>query len=151
MCAQILSWSTGESDGRLDEIEVRARGGTLAIVQQREAAALSYPRGEARIERSVTVIVAGFGNDAALGDHPMQSGSWSKLSAPAERRGWTIESSVRAAAGTMILASVGLAVLVDRPWLRMMVFVGVNFLPSANTGWRRMSNLLALASGRAKR
>ena len=75
----------------------------------------------------------------------MKSLLWTELSAPAERRGWTIESGVRAVAGIVVLASVGLAVLVDMRWLWLTAFVGVNLLQSAVTGWCLMSNLLALA------
>ena len=81
----------------------------------------------------------------------MSSGLWTELLAPAARRGWAIESRVRAVAGIVVLASVGLAVFVDIRWLWLTTFVGVNLLQSAVTGWCLMSNLLALASGRAKR
>ena len=76
---------------------------------------------------------------------------WTELFAPAERRGWTIESRVRAVAGIVVLGSVGLAVFVDLRWLWLTAFVGVNLLQSAVTGWCLMSNLLALASGRSIR
>jgi len=81
----------------------------------------------------------------------MKSGLWTELSAPAERRGWTVESGVRAIAGTIVLASVALAILVDQRWLWLTAFVGINLVQSAVTGWCLMSNLLALASGRANR
>ena len=81
----------------------------------------------------------------------MISRMWTELFAPAERRGWTIESGVRAVAGIVVLASVGLAIFVDLRWLWLTAFVGVNLLQSAVTGWCLMSNLLAIASGRASR
>ena len=81
----------------------------------------------------------------------MRSRMWTELFTPAERRGWTIESWVRAVAGIVVLGSVGLGVFVDLRWLWLTAFVGVNLLQSAMTGWCLMSNLLALASGRPTR
>ena len=81
----------------------------------------------------------------------MRSALWTEFLAPAERRGWTIESRVRAVAGIVVLTSVGLAVFVDLRWLWLTAFVGVNLLQSSLTGWCLMSNLLALVSGRATR
>lgn len=73
-----------------------------------------------------------------------------ELGCPASRRGWKVEAAVRGVAGTLVLASLALAVFVDLRWLWLTVFVGANLLQSALTGWCLMSNLLALAGvGRA--
>ena len=66
-----------------------------------------------------------------------------QLGRPAVERGWTVEARVRAAAGTLVLLSIGLALL-DIRWLWLTAFVGVNLLQSGLTGWCLMSNLLAL-------
>ena len=76
----------------------------------------------------------------------MPSPLFAELAAPAERRGWKIESLVRAVAGAVVLASVVLAVAVDLRWLALTAFVGLNLLQSAFTGWCLMSNLLALVA-----
>lgn len=65
------------------------------------------------------------------------------LAGPASSRGWRVEGNVRTIAGVIILASLGLAVL-DRRWLLLTAFVGVNLLQSGLSGWCLMSNLLAL-------
>lgn len=69
---------------------------------------------------------------------------WSELAERAEARGWRIEALVRGIAGTLVLASLALAVMVDLRWLWLTAFVGANLLQSSLTGWCLMSNLLAL-------
>ncbi len=54
-----------------------------------------------------------------------------------------MEANVRTAAGLIVLASLGLSQL-DRRWLLLTSFVGVNLLQSGLSGWCLMSNLLAL-------
>ena len=78
----------------------------------------------------------------------MNSHLWNELAVPVRGRGWSIESGVRAMAGIVVLASVGLAVFVDHRWLWLTAFVGANLLQSSVTGWCLMSNLLALAARR---
>lgn len=68
-----------------------------------------------------------------------------ELGRPAATRGWRVESNVRAIAGLLILMSTALS-LVDRRWLLLTAFVGVNLLQSGLTGWCLMSNLLSLKS-----
>ncbi len=65
------------------------------------------------------------------------------LLCPARERGWQIEATVRGVAGTLILLSVALSML-DRRWLFLTAFVGLNLFQSSLTGWCLMSNLLAL-------
>ena len=60
---------------------------------------------------------------------------------PARERGWRVESAVRSIAGTIVLAALGLSLL-DRRWLWLVAFVGLNLLQSGLTGWCLMSNLL---------
>ncbi len=45
----------------------------------------------------------------------------------------TVENAVRAVAGTMVLVSVILALLVNHWWLLLTAFVGLNLLQSALT------------------
>ena len=47
----------------------------------------------------------------------------------------TIENKVRILAGTLVLLSVGLAVLVSRNWLYLTAFVGLNLIQSAFSGF----------------
>jgi hypothetical protein len=47
----------------------------------------------------------------------------------------SVESAVRMLAGTMVLVSVGLAVLVSSWWLLLTTFVGLNLLQSSLTGF----------------
>ncbi len=54
----------------------------------------------------------------------------------------TIDRIVFAAAGTMILLSVALAVFHDQRWLWLTAFVGANMLQSAFTGFCPMAILL---------
>lgn len=68
----------------------------------------------------------------------------SELGALAHTRGWRIEGTVRAVAGTLILISVALAVSVSEWWLLLALFVGANLIQSQLTGWCLMSNLLAV-------
>ena len=65
------------------------------------------------------------------------------LTQPATTRGWDIEKRVRAIAGALILLSLGLALL-DRRWLFLTAFVGLNLFQSGLSGWCLMSNLLGL-------
>lgn len=68
----------------------------------------------------------------------------SELGALAHTRGWRIEGTVRAVAGTLIVISVALAISVSEWWLLLTLFVGVNLIQSQLTGWCLMSNLLAI-------
>lgn len=70
------------------------------------------------------------------------------LAGRASIRGWRVEGNVRAVAGVIILASIGLSLL-DRRWLLVTAFVGVNLLQSGLTGWCLMSNLLSLKARNA--
>ncbi len=72
----------------------------------------------------------------------------SELRRPLVTRGWKIEATVRAIAGTLVLLSVVLAVTVDLRWLYLTAFVGANLLQSSITGWCLMSNLVALIAPR---
>ena len=47
----------------------------------------------------------------------------------------TIEKYIRVIAGSFILISVALAVLVSKWWLIWTAFVGINLIQSAFTGW----------------
>jgi hypothetical protein len=47
----------------------------------------------------------------------------------------TLENAVRIMAGTMVLISLGLAYWVSQSWLLLAVFVGVNLIQSAFTGF----------------
>ena len=47
----------------------------------------------------------------------------------------TIQNGVRIIAGAMVLASVGLTVWVSQWWLILAVFVGLNLIQSAFTGF----------------
>lgn len=73
-------------------------------------------------------------------------GALTELRSPIAARGWRVEGYVRAIAGTFVLTSVALGVAVNRWWLLLAVFVGLNLIQSAFTGWCLMSNLLSLAS-----
>ena len=53
-----------------------------------------------------------------------------------------IERQLRGIAGFMILLSVALAVGVDRRWLWLTAFVGLNLFQSAFTNWCLMMDLL---------
>ncbi len=53
-----------------------------------------------------------------------------------------MESTIRAIAGTFILASLALAVWVNMNWLWFTAFVGVNLLQSAFTKWCLMEDIL---------
>lgn len=72
-----------------------------------------------------------------------------ELRRPAATRGWRVESTVRTIAGLLVLTSTALS-LVDRHWLLLTAFVGVNLLQSGLTGWCLMSNLLALADRKTR-
>jgi len=47
----------------------------------------------------------------------------------------TVEGGVRIMAGTMVLVSVCLAMFVNKWWLALAVFVGLNLIQSAFTGF----------------
>lgn len=47
----------------------------------------------------------------------------------------TLENAIRVLAGTMVLISLALALWVDEWWLLLAVFVGVNLIQSAFTGF----------------
>jgi hypothetical protein len=61
---------------------------------------------------------------------------------PACDAGWPVESLVRSIAGSLVLAGLALSLL-DRWWLLLVAFVGVNLFQSGLTGWCLMSNVLA--------
>ncbi|HVA38515.1 MAG TPA: DUF2892 domain-containing protein [Candidatus Dormibacteraeota bacterium] len=65
-----------------------------------------------------------------------------RLGRPACNNGWGVESKVRAIAGTLVLASLGLSLL-DHRWLWLTAFVGANLLQSGLTGWCLLSNILS--------
>lgn len=73
-------------------------------------------------------------------------GALRELASPIAARGWRIEGYVRAIAGTFVLTSVALGIAVNHWWLLLAVFVGLNLIQSAFTGWCLMSNLLSVAS-----
>jgi hypothetical protein len=52
---------------------------------------------------------------------------------------------LRAIAGTVVLASVGLSVLYGPQWLWLTAFVGLNLLQSSVTGWCPMMAILKKA------
>ena len=54
----------------------------------------------------------------------------------------SLHHAIRAIAGTMILASLGLAHWVDGRFLWLTAFVGVNLLQSAFTRWCLMEDIL---------
>lgn len=53
-----------------------------------------------------------------------------------------IERMIRGFAGTMVLASLLLAVYVSKNWLWLTAFVGVNLLQSSLTRWCLLETLL---------
>lgn len=55
------------------------------------------------------------------------------------------EKIVRAVAGTFILISITLAVLVNFKWLLLTAFVGLNLLQSSLTGFCPLERILKLA------
>lgn len=62
----------------------------------------------------------------------------------------TLENAVRIMAGTMVLISLALAHWVDLRWLWLAVFVGVNLIQSAFTGFCPATIILAkLGVGKA--
>lgn len=73
-----------------------------------------------------------------------------ELGRPAVSRGWAVEGRVRAIAGTLVLVSLGLAVVIDMRWLWLTAFVGANLLQSGISGWCLMSNLVAVAFPKLK-
>ena len=54
----------------------------------------------------------------------------------------TIENYIRAIAGTFVLLSLSLGVLVNPYWFLFTGFVGLNLLQSAFTGWCPMETFL---------
>lgn len=71
-----------------------------------------------------------------------------QLRRPACDLGWKTEASVRTIAGAMIVTSLGLSLL-DKRWLLLTAFVGVNLFQSGLSGWCLLSNVLTLKRGRA--
>ncbi|PIQ87364.1 MAG: sulfurtransferase [Candidatus Omnitrophica bacterium CG11_big_fil_rev_8_21_14_0_20_45_26] len=55
----------------------------------------------------------------------------------------TMERWIRLIAGTFILASLALAVFVNRNWLWFTAFVGANLFQSSLTRWCLMEKILA--------
>lgn len=55
---------------------------------------------------------------------------------------WTVERWLRLIAGTFVLATVALAVLVSPWWLAFTAFVGLNLLQSAFSDWCPMMDIL---------
>jgi len=62
----------------------------------------------------------------------------------------SIERKIRAIAGTLVLLSTVLAVVVDPWWLTLTAFVGVNLLQSAFTKWCLMEDILRAVASRAE-
>jgi hypothetical protein len=62
-----------------------------------------------------------------------------------EKGAWimTIERGLRAAAGIVVLGSVGLGYFVHPAWLLLTAFAGLNLLQSAFTNWCPMVWILA--------
>jgi hypothetical protein len=54
-----------------------------------------------------------------------------------------MEQWIRAIAGAFILASLGLGYFINPYWYLFTVFVGLNLLQSAFTGWCLMEDILA--------
>lgn len=54
----------------------------------------------------------------------------------------TIENKIRLIAGSLVLLSVALAVLVSPWWLLFTAFVGANLVQSSITGWCLMEDIL---------
>jgi len=54
----------------------------------------------------------------------------------------SLQHTIRAIAGTMVLASLGLAHWVDGRFIWLTAFVGVNLLQSAFTRWCLMEDIL---------
>jgi len=54
-----------------------------------------------------------------------------------------VEQAVRVLAGTLVLASVALSLWLSPWWLLLAVFVGVNLIQSAFTGFCPAENILA--------
>ena len=59
-----------------------------------------------------------------------------------------LESKIEIAAGTLLLASLGLAQWVDQRWLLLAVFVGLNLIQSPISGFCAMESLLKLLGNR---
>lgn len=62
-----------------------------------------------------------------------------------------VNAWLRAIAGTVVLASVGLSVVHDPRWLWFTAFVGVNLLQSSVSGWCPMMAVLRKAGVREGR
>ncbi|MEW6681420.1 MAG: DUF2892 domain-containing protein [Nitrospirota bacterium] len=62
-----------------------------------------------------------------------------------------INAWLRAIAGTVVLASVGLSVVHDPRWLWLTAFVGLNLLQSSVSGWCPMMAVLRKAGVREGR
>jgi len=60
----------------------------------------------------------------------------------------TLESKVEIAAGTLMLASLGLARWMDERWILLAVFVGLNLIQSPITGFCAMESALKLFGAR---
>jgi hypothetical protein len=54
------------------------------------------------------------------------------------------ERVIRLVAGSLILASLALAIWVNRWWLLLTAFVGANLFQSALTGWCLMDDILRM-------
>jgi len=59
-----------------------------------------------------------------------------------------LESKIEITAGTLLLASLGLARWVDERWLLLAVFVGFNLIQSPISGYCAMESLLKLVGSR---
>jgi len=62
--------------------------------------------------------------------------------------GWTVERTLRLAAGTFVLVSAGLALAVHQNWLYVTLFVGANLFQSAFTNWCPLMAVLRKAGMR---
>ena len=65
-----------------------------------------------------------------------------KVGRPNRKRNMKMENAIRILAGTMVLTSLALAHFVDRHWLWLAAFVGVNLIQSAFTGFCPACNIL---------
>lgn len=61
-----------------------------------------------------------------------------------ERRPWTVERCLWVIAGSFVIASVVLGHLFSPWWYAFTVFVGLNMVQSAFTGWCPMMTILRL-------
>jgi hypothetical protein len=70
------------------------------------------------------------------------SSAGGKVGRPEPKGNMKMENAIRILAGTMVLTSLALAHFVNRHWLWLAVFVGVNLIQSALTGFCPACNIL---------